>query len=83
MAIYLPIITELKSDGIDKAKKEFKSLEGAGAKASYAVKKAAVPAAAVPRKLRRVASEGLRRFSVIFFWLWPISVVMWLAPFCG
>jgi len=46
MAIYLPIITELKSDGIDKAKKEFKSLEGAGAKASYAVKKAAVPAAA-------------------------------------
>ena len=46
MAIYLPIITELKSDGIDKAKKEFKSLEGAGAKAQYAIKKAALPAAA-------------------------------------
>lgn len=46
MAIYLPIITELKSDGIDKAKKEFKSLEGAGAKAQYAIKKAAIPAAA-------------------------------------
>jgi len=46
MAIYLPIISEFKSDGIDKAKKEFKSLEGAGAKAQYAIKKAAIPAAA-------------------------------------
>lgn len=46
MAIYIPIVTELKSDGIDKAKKEFASLEGAGAKAGYAIKKAAVPAAA-------------------------------------
>lgn len=46
MAIYIPIVTELKSDGIDKAKKEFKSLEGVGAKAQYAIKKAALPAAA-------------------------------------
>jgi hypothetical protein len=46
VAIYIPIVTELKSDGIDKAKKEFKSLEGVGAKAQYAIKKAAVPAAA-------------------------------------
>ena len=46
MAIFLPIISEFKSDGIDKAKKEFKSLEGAGAKAQYAIKKAAIPAAA-------------------------------------
>lgn len=46
MAIYIPIVSEFKSDGIDKAKKEFKSLEGFGAKAGYAVKKAAVPAAA-------------------------------------
>jgi len=46
MAIYIPIVSEFKSDGIDKAKKEFKSLEGAGAKAGYAIKKAAVPAAA-------------------------------------
>ena len=44
MAIYIPIISEFKSTGIDKAKKEFKSLEGVGAKAGFAVKKAMVPA---------------------------------------
>lgn len=46
MAIYLPIISEFKSTGIDRAKKEFKSLEGAGAKTGYALKKAFVPATA-------------------------------------
>jgi len=46
VAITIPILTEFKSDGIDKAITEFKSLEGASAKASYAIKKAAVPAAA-------------------------------------
>ena len=46
MAINIPIVSEFKSDGIDKAIKEFKSLEGAGAKAAFAIKKAAVPAAA-------------------------------------
>lgn len=46
MAINIPIISEFDSKGIDKAVKEFKSLEGAGAKAQYAIKKAAIPAAA-------------------------------------
>lgn len=46
MAIYLPIVSEFKSGGIDKAVKEFKSLETASQKASFAIKKAAVPAAA-------------------------------------
>ena len=46
MAIYIPIVSEFKSAGIDRAKKEFKSLEGFSAKAGYAVKKAAIPAAA-------------------------------------
>lgn len=46
MAVYLPIVTEFKSQGIEKAKKEFKNLEGFGAKAQYALKKAAIPAAA-------------------------------------
>jgi ElaB/YqjD/DUF883 family membrane-anchored ribosome-binding protein len=46
MAIYIPIVSEFKSAGIDKAKKEFKSLEGFSAKAGFAVKKAAIPAAA-------------------------------------
>jgi hypothetical protein len=39
MAIYIPIVSEFKSTGIDKAKKEFKSLEGAGAKAGFILKK--------------------------------------------
>jgi hypothetical protein len=43
--IYLPIVSEFKSGGIDKAVKEFKSLETAGQKANFALKKAALPAA--------------------------------------
>lgn len=46
MSIFIPIVTEFKADGIEKARKEFASLEGVGAKASYAIKKAALPAAA-------------------------------------
>lgn len=46
MAINIPIITEFVGTGIDKAIKEFKQLEGAGAKAGFAIKKAAVPATA-------------------------------------
>lgn len=46
MPVYIPIVSEFKSDGINKAISEFKSLEGAGAKASFAIKKAALPAAA-------------------------------------
>ena len=45
MAVYIPIISEFNSKGIDKAVKEFQSLEGAGKKAQFAIKKAAVPAA--------------------------------------
>lgn len=46
MAITIPIVTEFMGGGIEKAKKEFAQLEGVGAKANYAIKKAAVPAAA-------------------------------------
>ena len=46
MSIVIPIISEFDSKGIEKAKKEFSQLEGVGAKAGYAVKKAALPAAA-------------------------------------
>ena len=45
MSIRIPIISEFDGQGIDKAVKEFQSLEGAGAKAGFAIKKAAVPAA--------------------------------------
>ena len=44
MAITIPIITEFAGAGIDKAIKEFKQLETNGQKASFAIKKAAVPA---------------------------------------
>lgn len=46
MAIYIPIVSEFKSAGIDRAKKEFASLSGVGAKTGYALKKAFVPATA-------------------------------------
>lgn len=46
MAIQIPIISEFVDSGIKKAVKEFKQLETTGAKAQFALKKAAVPAAA-------------------------------------
>ena len=46
MAIRIPIVTEFDSKGIKRAIKQFKDLEGAGAKAQFALKKAAIPAAA-------------------------------------
>ena len=42
----IPIISEFDGKGIDKAIKEFKQLETVGEKAQFAIKKAAVPAAA-------------------------------------
>ena len=44
--ISIPLITEFKDTGIKQAMKEFKKLETAGEKAQFAIKKAAVPAAA-------------------------------------
>lgn len=46
MAISIPIVTEFNGKGVKKAIAEFKQLEGAGKKAGFALKKAAVPAAA-------------------------------------
>jgi len=45
MSIRIPLITDYDSKGVDKAIKDFQQLEGAGAKAGFAIKKAAVPAA--------------------------------------
>ena len=44
MAITIPIISEFDGAGIQRAVAEFKQLEGAGKKAQFAIKKAAVPA---------------------------------------
>lgn len=46
MAINIPIITEFDGAGIARARKEFAQLETVGEKAKFALKKAAVPAAA-------------------------------------
>jgi hypothetical protein len=46
MAINIPIISEFDGKGIDKAVKQFKQLETTSEKAQFAIKKAAVPAAA-------------------------------------
>ena len=46
MALAIPIISTFDGGGVKKAINEFKNLEGAGKKAQFAIKKAAVPAAA-------------------------------------
>ena len=46
MAIRIPIVTEFNSKGIKSAIKEFKQLETTGQKAQFALRKAAIPAAA-------------------------------------
>jgi hypothetical protein len=46
MAVTIPIVSEFDGKGISRAIQEFKQLEGAGAKAKFALQKAAVPAAA-------------------------------------
>lgn len=46
MAITIPIITDFKGSGLEKGIKQFEKLEGAGAKAGFIIRKAALPAAA-------------------------------------
>lgn len=46
MAISIPIISEFDGKGIERARKEFAQLETVGEKAQFAIKKAAIPAAA-------------------------------------
>jgi len=44
MAITIPILTDFDGRGIDRGIAQFQRLEGKGAKAGYAIKKAAIPA---------------------------------------
>ena len=60
MAVYIPIVSEFNSKGIDKAIKEFNSLETVGAKANFAIKKAAVPAAAALAGLAVVLGDAVK-----------------------
>ena len=56
----IPIISEFDGKGIDKAIKEFKQLETAGEKAQFAIKKAAIPAAAAITGLAVVLGDATK-----------------------
>jgi hypothetical protein len=60
MAINIPIISSLDTKGFDKAKREFANLEGVGAKSAFALKKAALPAAAAVGALGIAAFDAAK-----------------------
>jgi hypothetical protein len=63
MAINLPIISEWNPKGVDKAIADFKKLETNGQKASFAIKKAAVPAGLALAALGAVAFDSVKAFA--------------------
>lgn len=63
MAINLPIISEWNPAGIDKAINDFKKLETTGQKASFAIKKAAVPAGFALAAVGAVAFDAVKAFA--------------------
>ena len=56
----IPIISEFDGKGIDRALREFKQLETVGQKAQFAIKKAAVPAAAAITGLAVVLGDATK-----------------------
>jgi hypothetical protein len=76
MALSIPIISEYNGKGVSRAIAEFKQLETAGEKAQFAIKKAALPAAAALAGLAAAAKpaiaaasdleENLSKVNVIF-----------------
>jgi len=56
----IPLVTEFEGRGLDRAIKEFKKLEGAGAKAGYALKQAFVPATAALAGLTAAAGLSVK-----------------------
>ena len=63
MAISLPLISEWNPAGIDKAIADFKKLETNGEKAAFAIKKAALPAAAAIAGLAVVGIDAVKAFA--------------------
>jgi hypothetical protein len=63
MAINLPIISEWNPAGINRAINDFKKLETTGQKASFAIKKAAVPAGLALAALGAVAFDAVKAFA--------------------
>ena len=63
MAISLPIVSEWNPAGLNRAIADFKQLETAGEKAQFAIKKAAIPAAAAIAGLGFVAVDAVKAFA--------------------
>lgn len=63
MAVYIPIVSEFNSKGIDRAVKEFKSLEKASDKANFVIQKAAVPATAALTAFGAAAFKAAQKAS--------------------
>jgi hypothetical protein len=60
VAISIPIISEFDGAGVQKAVKQFKQLETTGQKAQFALKKAAIPAAAALAGLTAVIGDSIK-----------------------
>lgn len=60
MAISLPLVSEWNPSGINKAIADFKKLETAGQKAQFAIKKAALPAAAALAGVGALAAVSIK-----------------------
>ena len=60
MAITIPILTDFNGQGIDRGIAKFKQLEGTGAKAGYAIKKAALPAGVAVAALGAAAFDAVK-----------------------
>jgi len=60
MALAIPIISTFDGDGVSKAIKEFKQLETNGEKAQFAIKKAAIPAAAAVAGLTAALGSAVK-----------------------
>lgn len=63
MAITLPLVSEWNPSGINKAIADFKKLETNGAKAAFAIKKAALPAAAALGGLAIAGVDAVKAFA--------------------
>jgi hypothetical protein len=75
MALSIPIVSEYDGKGISKAIAEFKQLETAGEKAQFAIKKAALPAAAALAGLAAAAGPAIMAASDLEENLSKVNVV--------
>jgi len=75
MGLSIPIVAEFDGKGIDKAIKEFQQLETAGEKAQFAIRKAALPAAAALAGLAAAAGPAIMAASDLAENLSKVNVV--------